>query len=77
MVAVSESDEKQIYGSLSCSAAKAVAVDMTYNMGKSTMSSFNQFIALMKEGKYADAAADGEGTAWCGQVKSRCSRDMD
>ena len=76
MVSGSESAEKQIYGSLSCNYAQAVAVDMTYNLGSGGMSSFHTFISLMQQGKYSDAAADGESTAWCGQVGSRCSRDM-
>lgn len=75
-VSRSESYARSIFGSLSCSYAQAVAVDMTYNLGESGMRSFNTFDSLMRQGKYKEAAADGRHTAWCGQVGGRCSRDM-
>ena len=76
MVSVSRSDKNQLFGSLSCKAANDVAVDMTYNMGKSGMATFQKFIGSMKSGDYLNAAVEGENSLWCRQVKSRCSRDM-
>jgi hypothetical protein len=46
------SDESDVFGSLSCTAAEAVATDMTYNMGKSSISGFSHFISDMKSEDY-------------------------
>ena len=51
-VNTARSDESEVFGNLSCTAAKAVATDMTYNMGKSSMSGFSHFISDMKSGNY-------------------------
>ena len=67
---------QQIFGHLSCGCAAAVAVDMTYNLGTAGMKSFNQFDALMRAGRYKEAAADAQHTAWCRQVGTRCSRNV-
>lgn len=75
-VNIARSDAKSLFGSLKCNYAQYVAVDMTYNMGYSTMSQFHQFIGFMKSGDWKTAASDGRGTAWCRQVGSRCDRDM-
>lgn len=72
----SRSDAKNIFGTLSCKWAQAVATDMTYNLGPGGMASFTTFNSLMKQGRWADAAADGKGTAWCRQVGNRCTRNM-
>merc|ERR1712147_186161 len=71
-----ESAASSIFGGISCQCAKAVTVDMTYNLGSSGMRSFSTFDSLVKQGKYADAAADGRSTLWCSQVGNRCERDM-
>ena len=69
--------EAKIFGSsVSCSCAKAVLVDMTYNLGEAGLASFGTFDSLVKQGKWAAAAADGKGTKWCHQTGSRCTRDM-
>ena len=70
------SGKASVFGNLSCACANAVAVDMTYNLGTSGIRSFNTFDSMMKQGHYKDASDDGKHTAWCGQVKSRCDRDM-
>jgi GH24 family phage-related lysozyme (muramidase) len=63
------------YNSLCCN-VQEVMTDMTYNMGVGTFGTFKQFIALINQGKWADAAQDGKGTAWCRQVGGRCTEDM-
>ena len=65
-----------IFGTLKCSAAQAVAVDMTYNLGTGGISAFHNFIANMKAGNWAQAAQDGTNSLWCRQVGYRCSRNM-
>ena len=50
--------------------------DMDYNLGDAGLASFSTFIGYINAGKWAEAADDGRGTAWCGQVKSRCTDDM-
>ena len=51
-----KSDAQRVFGTLKCSAAQAVAVDMTYNLGTAGISSFSHFIADMKAGNWAQAA---------------------
>ena len=41
----------------------------------SGFASFHDFIGLINEKQWADAATDMQNTAWCGQVKSRCTDD--
>ena len=38
--------------------------------------SFTGFIGLINQKQWSAAAADGQRTAWCGQVGGRCSDDM-
>jgi len=64
------------YSSLCCG-VQNVMTDMDYNLGDGGFASFRTFISLINQGRWGDAAADGRGTAWCGQVGSRCSDDME
>ena len=59
------------YGSLCCG-VQNVMTDMDYNLGDGGFASFSTFISLINQKRWADAAADGKGTSWCGQVGSRC-----
>ena len=63
------------FDSLCCN-VQTVMTDMDYNLGDSGFRSFNTFISLVDSKSWASAAADGRQTAWCGQVKSRCTDDM-
>ena len=75
-VDVARQGEKQIYGnSITCSCAKSVLVDMTYNLGEAGLASFTTFNSLMESGQWDAAADDLSGTLWCSQVGSRCTRD--
>ena len=40
------------------------------------MQGFPKFIGYMKAGDWANAAREGRSSLWCGQVKSRCDRNM-
>ena len=51
-------------------------IDMDYNLGDAGFASFGGFIGYINSKAWSQAAADGRGTAWCGQVGSRCSDDM-
>lgn len=62
------------FNSLCCN-VQEVITDMSYNLG--SLSSFTTFVSLINSGSWAQAAQDGRGTAWCSQVGSRCSDDMD
>ena len=76
-VNVARSGESAIFGnSITCACAKNVLVDMTYNLGQAGLASFNQFNSLMKQGKWAAAAQDLAGTAYCRQVGTRCTRNQ-
>ena len=70
--------KKSIYGAhVGCSCADDVLVDMDYNLGTSGLATFTTFQSYI-EAKNWDAAADDlYGTAWCGQVGNRCSRDAE
>jgi len=63
------------YDNLCCS-VQNVMTDMDYNLGDGGFASFHQFISLVNQHSWAAAASDGEGTAWCRQVGTRCSEDM-
>merc|ERR1711988_1872660 len=63
------------YDSLCCD-VQNVMTDMDYNLGDGGFSSFHGFIGYVCQGDWAQAAADGRGTAWCRQVGSRCTGDM-
>merc|ERR1719453_2697866 len=75
-VDVAKSAAKSIFGSLKCSAAQDVAIDMTYNLGSGGMRGFPNFIKAMKAGNWQTAAAEGKNSLWCSQVGRRCSRNM-
>ena len=67
---------KHIYGdSITCKCAEYVLVDMTYNLGEGGLSTFNTFNSLMESGQWDAAADDLQGTLWCSQVGTRCTRD--
>lgn len=66
MIKVATDDKTALFGTLKCKAADDIAIDLSYNMGYSTLSQFYGTIDKMKNGQW-DAAADGlERTAWCG-----------
>lgn len=45
-------DKDALFGNLKCSAANDVAIDMTDNLGKWSMSLYTKFIAAMKSGNW-------------------------
>ncbi|KAL4467306.1 hypothetical protein ABPG72_016900 [Tetrahymena utriculariae] len=53
-----------------------VLIDMTFNMGKSSLCSWPNFVKQLAAKDYAGAAANMQGSSWCGQVKNRCTRDV-
>eukprot|EP00747_Dinoflagellata_sp_TGD_P178942 gnl/TRDRNA2_/TRDRNA2_28889_c0_seq1.p1 gnl/TRDRNA2_/TRDRNA2_28889_c0~~gnl/TRDRNA2_/TRDRNA2_28889_c0_seq1.p1 ORF type:complete len:254 (-),score=46.45 gnl/TRDRNA2_/TRDRNA2_28889_c0_seq1:84-818(-) len=59
-----------------CCKVQNVMTDMDYNLGDDGFASFHGFISLINKKSWAAAAADGEHTAWCGQVGLRCTGDM-
>lgn len=63
------------YDKLCCN-VQNVMTDMDYNLGDGGFASFTGFIGYVCRGEWAQAAADGKGTAWCGQVGRRCTEDM-
>jgi len=60
-----------------CCGVQEVMVDMDYNLGNSGFASFTTFIGLINSRQWSAAADDGLNTAWCAQVKSRCTDDME
>ena len=52
-----------------------VLIDMTFNMGASSLCSWPNFIKQLGNGDYNGAAQNMEGSKWCGQVGNRCTRD--
>ena len=69
------SGAQSVFGTLKCSCAQAVAVDMTYNLGTAGIRGFPNFIASMKSGNWSKASADAKDSLWCRQVGTRCTRD--
>jgi lysozyme len=53
---------------------QAVVMNMTFNLGEETLSTFTTFIGLVNSGDYAAAAQDMLGTAWAAQVGERAIR---
>lgn len=60
---------------LLCCGVQNVVVDMVFNMGGPTFSTFTTFIALIEQQQWAKASTDMQGTLWCGQVGTRCTGD--
>ena len=78
-VDVADGIVKDLYESkkpVSCPAARAVLVDMSYNLGKTRLSKFKKLQAAVERSDWTDAAAQVEDSAYCRQVKSRCTRNM-
>ena len=63
------------FSSLCCN-VQEIMIDMDYNLGDGGFASFTGFIGYIIAKDWANAAADGRGTAWCGQVGRRCDEDM-
>jgi lysozyme len=55
-------------------ARQRAVMNMVFNLGMNTFSSFRQFLGLLKSGDYAGAADDLEKTVWYGQVGDRAKR---
>lgn len=51
-----------------------VLCELGFNLGVHKLASFTTFLALVKSGKYGEAADDLLGTAWAGQVGARAKR---
>ena len=49
-------------------------LDMSFNMGITTLRKFKTTIRLVHEGKYAEAAASASDTKWARQVPNRAKR---
>ena len=65
------------YGnSIKCPAAKAVVVDMAYNLGSGGLSQFRNFKAAIQRGDWNGAAREMQNSAYCRQVGRRCTRNM-
>mmetsp|Transcript_28762 Transcript_28762/g.43434 ORF Transcript_28762/g.43434 Transcript_28762/m.43434 type:complete len:169 (-) Transcript_28762:45-551(-) len=64
------------YGSIDCPAAQAVVVDMAYNLGSGGLSQFVHFKQDIKSDDWNGAASELQSSAYCRQVGSRCTRNM-
>lgn len=53
---------------------KAVLLDMTYNMGLRVLSQFVNTLAMIRQGRYADAATNMLKSKWARQVGKRAQR---
>lgn len=51
-----------------------VLINMCFNMGIKTLSTFTEFLALVEAGKYEEAAEDVLRTLWSRQVGNRARR---
>lgn len=56
--------------------AESAIADMAFNMGCATLHTFSTFKSLLEQKQFEKAAEDMQGTLWCSQVGSRCSRDV-
>ena len=63
-------------GSVGCGNADAVTVDLVYNLGEGGLRGFPKFIANIKSRNWVGAANELSSSAYCGQVKTRCTRNM-
>ena len=52
--------------------AQYVLVDMCFNMGWRTLSTFRKFLKALDEGDYLQAAEEIESSKYCSQVGRRC-----
>ena len=57
------------------SCIQRVLIDMTFNMGKTSLCSWPNFVKQLKSHDYNGAYNNMKSTKWCGQVKSRCTRN--
>ena len=69
------SQQRAIYGTLSCPCANAVTTDMVYNLGQAGLAAFTKTNALLKSGQYKAASVEMQNSTWCRQVGSRCTRN--
>ena len=53
-----------------------VLIDMEYNLGPTTFRKFHNFIAAVKDQSWQAAGGLAKNSTWCGQVGSRCVRDV-
>lgn len=65
----------QVWGRMSNDQKSAVA-DMAFNMGCSRLQRFKKMKSALLRGDYGGAAAEMRDSLWCGQVKSRCDRNI-
>ena len=52
--------------------AQYVLIDLCFNMGWGTLSTFRKFLKALEEKRYLDAAAELEDSRYCSQVGRRC-----
>ena len=68
---------QQQYGNtISCPAAKAVIVDMAYNLGSGGLAQFKNFKSSIQAGRWAEAADGLSYSLYCKQVGTRCTRNQ-
>lgn len=56
--------------------AKSVVTDLIFNLGCAGYAQFTGFAGFLRNHDYTGAGNDLKTTAWCGQVASRCPRDI-
>ena len=78
-LAWAQSGAKSCVGSFSSQnkCVQNVLIDMTFNMGKSSLCGWPNFVAQLGRKDMAGAAANMKSTKWCGQVGRRCTRNVD
>lgn len=54
----------------------AALADLAFNLGCRGLNNFRTMRAALLLGEYADAAAAAKNSRWCGQVKTRCAKDV-
>lgn len=52
--------------------AQYVLIDLCFNMGWGTLSTFRKFLKALEEKRYLDAAKELEDSRYCSQVGRRC-----
>ena len=65
-----------IVGGGSSGGAWGAVADMAFNMGCGGVQAFHGMISAIKARNWSQAAAEMQDSLWCGQVHSRCDRDM-